>query len=67
MTVMMTPPGAPVATLNGPTTKEVLIGELKGQGGCGPNCQCLESVPEGGDSKPVLSKFFGKIAGKFKG
>ena len=67
MTVMMTPPGAPVATFNGPTTKDALIGELKLQGGCGPACQCLESVPEGGDSKPVLSKFFGKIAGKFKG
>ncbi len=66
MTVLMTPPGVPVSTLSGGTTKQAFISELKAEGGCGPNCQCLESVPTGGDSKPVLSKFFNKISGKFR-
>lgn len=66
MTVLMTPPGVPVSTYNGGTTKEMFVTELTMEGGCGPNCKCLDAIPNGGDSKPVLSQFFGKIAGKFR-
>lgn len=66
MTVLMTPPGVPVSTYNGGTTKEMFVTELTMEGGCGPNCKCLDAIPSGGDSKPVLSQFFGKIAGKFR-
>ncbi|MCA9443763.1 MAG: hypothetical protein KC964_23395 [Candidatus Omnitrophica bacterium] len=66
MTVMMTPPGVPVSTFTGGTTKNSFVNELKMEGGCGADCKCLESVPAGGDSKPVLSKFFSKISGKFR-